>query len=145
MVIAIETPPRGRWQQINTWCGYLIFGFPAVAAIPAMIATVAHFGLLDSILSAGPGAVAACVPLVLWGRYTRRRPGTYTGKLTWSVIAIIALGALTFSPLFFWAGPATLVLLSEVLRLVVGSSLPTIRPLRAARRALDSLTTRSHR
>jgi hypothetical protein len=72
---ATPRPPRGRWQQANVWAGYLIFGFPAVAAVPALIATIARFGLLDSILNAGPAALAACLPLALWIRYTRRRPG----------------------------------------------------------------------
>ena len=96
----IETPrpPRGRWQQVNVWAGHLIFGFPAVAAIPALVATVARFGLLDSILSAGPAALTACLPVALWARYTSRRPGTYTGKVTWFVVAVVGLGTLAFSP-----------------------------------------------
>lgn len=141
----IETPrpPRGRWQQVNVWAGYLIFGFPAVAAIPALIATNARFGLLDSILRAGPAALAAGLPLALWSRYTRRRPGTYTGKFTWFIVGVVGIGALAFSPLFFWAGPATLVLLSEILRLLTGPALAsTANRLRAGRRAL---TTRSNR
>ena len=136
-------PPRGRWQQANVWAGYLIFGFPAVAAVPALIATIARFGLLDSILNAGPAALAACLPLALWIRYTHRRPGTYTGKFTWFVIAVIGIGALAFSPLFFWAGPATLVLLSEILRLLASPALAaTATRMRARRRAL---TIRSDR
>ena len=141
----IETPrpPRGRWQQVNVWAGYLIFGFPAVAVIPALVATVARFGLLDSILSAGPAALTACLPVALWARYTSRRPGTYTGKVTWFVVAVVGLGALAFSPLFFWAGPATLVLLSEILRLLASPALAaTATRMRARRRAL---TIRSDR
>lgn len=138
---ATPRPPRGRWQQTNVWAGYLVFGFPAVAAVPALIATIARFGLLDSILNAGPAALSACLPLALWIRYTHRRPGTYTGKFTWFVVAVIGIGALAFSPLFFWAGPATLVLLSEILRLLTGPALSSAtHRLRAGRRAL---TTRS--
>lgn len=111
---------RRSWRQATVWAGYVVFGFPAVAAVPAMVATVATFGLLDSLLSAGPVAAAACLPLILWIRYTRRRPVTFTGKMTWFVVAVVALGALAFSPLFFWAGPAALVLLSEMLRLLSG-------------------------
>ena len=86
-------------------------------------------------------ALAACLPLALWIRYTRRRPGTYTCKFTWFVVAVIGIGALAFSPLFFWAGPATLVLLSEILRLLTGPALSSAtHRLRAGRRAL---TTRS--
>lgn len=141
--IQTPRPPRGRWQQVNVWAGYVVLGFPAVVAVPAMVATVARFGLLDSILSAGPAVLAACLPLALWALYTRRRPGTYTGKLTWFVVGVVGIGALAFSPLFFWAGPATLVLLSEILRLATGPALvSTAARLRAGRRAL---TTRSNR
>jgi len=142
----IETAPapRGRWHQFNVWAGYLVFGFPAVAAVPALIASIARFGFFDSILSAGPAAAAACIPLALWIRYTRRRPGTYTGKVTWFVTGVVAIGALAFSPLFFWAGPASLVLLSEVLRLIAGPTLAAATSrLRARRQALT--TTRRTR
>jgi len=57
---ATPRPPRGRWQQANVWAGYLIFGFPAV---PALFATIARFGLLDSILPAGPALSSATTRL----------------------------------------------------------------------------------
>ncbi|WP_193315418.1 hypothetical protein [Nostocoides sp. F2B08] len=132
-------PPHGRWQQGNVWAGYLVFGFPAVAAIPALASTISRFGLRDSLLNAGPAALTACLPLLLWARYTRRRPGTYTGKVTWFVVGLAGLAALAFSPLFFWAGPAMLVLLSEILRLITAPALAfASNRVRAGRRALSS-------
>ena len=136
-------PSRGRWRQGNVWAGYLVFGFPAVVAIPALASTIARFGLLDSLLNAGPAALTACLPLLLWARYTRRCPGTYTGKVTWFIVGLVALAALAFSPLFFWAGPATLVLLSEILRLVTAPALASVsNSLRAGRRARSSRSDR---
>lgn len=131
--------PRSRWRQINVYAGLVVFGLPALVAIPALIATFVRFGVLESLGSAGPAAAITVLPLVLWVRYTRRRPGTYTGKVTWAVVGAFAVGSLAFSPLFFWAGPAVVVLLSECLRLAAGPSLTSARDsLRARRQAVTS-------
>ena len=114
-------PSPSRWKTVNTWGGYLVFGLPAALAIPALISTLKQFGPLDTLTSAVPAALGACVPVLLWIRYNRKPPRTRTGKLTWALLAVIATATLVFSPLFFWAGPALLVLASEALRALLSA------------------------
>ena len=142
MTHPLETAPRGRWHNVNVVAGYLVFGLPALSAVPALLATFAKFGVLPSLANAVPAALAACLPLLLWIRYTRRRPGTYAGKITWFLIGALALLAFAVSPLFFWTGPAALVLVSEILRLIAGPALTFLAT--GARRAhRKALATRS--
>lgn len=110
---------RTVWETINTRCGYLVFGLPAVLAVPALIATLARFGLWDILRSAVPVALCLCVPLLLWLRYTHHRPRSRSGKCAWALVAAAATTTLVISPLFFWVGPVLAVLGSELLRVLL--------------------------
>lgn len=111
-------PVRSSWETVNAWGGYLVFGLPAVLAVPALIATFARFGLWDTVHSAVPIAVGVCIPLLLWLRYTHRRPRTRTGRCAWVLLAAAVTTTLVLSPLFFWVGPVLAVLVSETLRVL---------------------------
>lgn len=112
--------PRGRvmrlWKIANVVLGYLVFGLPALLAIPALIATAAEFGLWPTITHAGPPALLASLPLLVWVWYTRRPPSTRSRRLAWIVLATLATATLLATPLFFWTAPAFAVLTSELLR-----------------------------
>lgn len=112
------TAARSRWQRINTWAGGLVFGVPVAAMVPALVATALEFGLFTLLVTGGLAAAVACAPLLLWVRYCRRPPSSRTGKVAWVVVAAMGIVTLLFSPLFFWAGPALLVLLAEVSRVL---------------------------
>lgn len=117
MAAAAETSAtRGRrvsWRKINTWLGHVVFGLPALLAVPALVATTARFGWLETLTAAVPAAAWACIPLLLWIFYLRRRRGR---RLAWALLLVIAVVVLALSPIFFWAAPAVLVLILEAAR-----------------------------
>lgn len=112
--------PRGRvlrlWKIVNVVAGYVVFGLPALLAIPALIATAAKFGLWPTITQAGPPALLASLPLLVWVWYTRRPPSTRSRRFAWIVLATLATATLLATPLVFWTAPAFAVLTSELLR-----------------------------
>lgn len=110
-----------RWKQINTIAGYVAFGLPTLFAIPAMAATIARFGLWDTLTSAVLPVLGVSAPLLLWIRYTRHRPVWKIARLTWAGIALLALLMLASTPIWFWTAPVLAVLLSELLRALAGS------------------------
>ena len=109
---------RSTWRRLNTWGGYLLLGVPAAAAIPALAATVARFGLWSTVAGAALPALATVGPLAAWITYTHRRPTTARAALAWIAAAIALLTLLWFSPLFFGVGPALALLISEVARVL---------------------------
>ncbi len=113
-----------RWKQLNTIAGYIVFGLPTLFAIPALAATIARFGLWDTLTSAVLPLLGVFAPLLLWIRYTRHRPLWKIARLTWATVAGTALLMLVSSPIWFWSGPVLVLLLSEVLRTMVGSRWP---------------------
>lgn len=117
---------KTRWKTANTWAGRLVFGFPAAMTVPALLSTFVRFGLWETLAAAVPLTVVAWLPLLLWHRYTRHRPSSRSTKIAWALVAMVALAGLALSPLFFWAGPALIVLFSEVLRLALGPSLASL-------------------
>ncbi len=133
-----------RWRSVNAWAGYVALGLPAVVAVPALIATLARFGPWDT-LSALPAVLWACTPGLLWLRYTRRGPTRRRGRITWSLLGVLAVAMLLVSPIWFWSGPVLCVLASEALRLAVAAAvarLPVTRH-RGGRRAEATAATRS--
>ena len=115
-----------RWKQINTLAGYVVFGLPSLLALPAMVATIARFGLWDTLTSAALPLVAVATPLLLWIRYTRHRPVWRLARVTWAGIAGGALLLLASTPIWFWTGPVLALIASELLRAL--ASLRGTRP-----------------
>ncbi len=117
MAAAVETSAtpgrRVAWKKINTWLGHVVFGLPALLTVPALVATTARFGWWETLTAAVPAAAWACIPLLLWIFYLRRRRGR---RLAWALLLVVAVVVLVLSPVFFWAAPATLVLLLEAAR-----------------------------
>lgn len=105
-----------RWKRVNTAAGYLVFGLPALVAVPALFATVRRFGLWDTVAAATLPLLWVVAPLALWARYIRRRPSSGAGWLAWLSCAVVVLLMLAVSPIWFWSGPAMTVLLSEIAR-----------------------------
>lgn len=105
---------RSGWEKTNTWLGHVVFGVPAVLAIPALITTAARFGWWQTLTTALPAAAWAGVPLLLWVVYLRRRGRGR--RAAWSLLLGVAVVVLLLSPISFWAGPATAVLLLEASR-----------------------------
>lgn len=108
-----------RWWKANCWAGYAVFGIPAALAVPAVITTASRFGPIDTLTSATLPVLWILSPLALWVRYTRRRPRTRRGAAAWIAVALLSLGLLLTSPIWFWSGLTLLVLASEALRAVV--------------------------
>lgn len=123
-VAGTATTRTVTWKKINTWLGHVVFGLPALLAIPALIATAARFGWWETLTVALPAAAWACTPLLLWIIYMRRRRGR---RLAWVLLLIIAVVVLAVSPIYFWAAPATIVLLLEAARAGTGTTLPWSR------------------
>ena len=103
-----------RFRVVITWTGLIIFGIPALLAIPALIATVDQFGLWQTLTQALPLAALAYVPLLLWVRYIRHRPSSKWGVAAWSLVVALVLALLLVSSLWFWAGPILFLLTLEV-------------------------------
>lgn len=120
MTSASGHPTPGGWKKANRWAGHLVFGLPAVLAVPALMATLARFGVWQTATAALPAALWACVPLLLWVRYTRRAPRTGAGAAAWMTVAVIGLSMLLLSPIWFWSGPCLFVVASEILRVTAG-------------------------
>ncbi|WP_345483216.1 hypothetical protein [Actinopolymorpha pittospori] len=81
--------------------------------------------------SSGPTFIAAGPGGTVWfteflgnkiGRITGTGDITCAGNLAWTLLATIATATLVFSPLFFWAGPALLVLASEAIRALLSAA-----------------------
>lgn len=104
---------RVSWKKINTWLGHIVFGLPALLAVAALGMTAAQFGWWETLTVAVPAAAWAYMPLLLWTVYARGRRGR---RVAWGLLLVIAVVVLALSPLFFWAAPATLVLLLEAAR-----------------------------
>lgn len=117
-----------RWKQINTIAGYVVFGLPSLFALPAMAATIARFGLWDTLTSAALPLVAVVLPLLLWIRYTRHRPVWKIARVTWAGIAGSALLLLASTPIWFWSGPVLAVIASELVRALASSRGPVPAP-----------------
>ena len=113
-----------RWRQLNTIGGYVVFGLPSLLAIPALMATIARFGLWATLTSAALPVIAVAIPLLLWARYTRHRPVWKIARVTWAALALVSLTLIAASPIWFWSAPVLAVLLSEVLRAGVASLSP---------------------
>lgn len=101
------------WKRVNTWLGHIVFGLPALLAVPALLATAARFGWWDTLTTGVPAAAWACIPLLLWAVYVREGRARRT---VWVLLLAIASGVLLLSPIHFWAGPAVVVLLLEATR-----------------------------
>ena len=104
------------WRVINLIVGHLLFGIPALLSLPALVATVARFGLLSTLTTALLPAAVVVTPWLLWLRYTRRRPTGRRGALAWLTLAAVVTAVILFSPLWFWTLPVLTLLLSESIR-----------------------------
>lgn len=109
-----------RWKQTNTVAGYIVFGLPALLAVPALVSTIARFGLWTTLTSAALPVLVVTAPLLLWIRYTRRRPLWRLARLGWTGVAVLILLNIAASPIRFWTGPVLAVLLSEIVRVHLG-------------------------
>lgn len=103
-----------RARTLIAWAGLVVFGLPALLAVPALLSTVSQFGIWATLTQALPLAALTCVPLLLWIRYIRHRPHTKRGTVAWCLVVAVALAALLASSLWFWAGPILLVLILEI-------------------------------
>jgi hypothetical protein len=118
---------------MNTVMGYVLFGIPAALCGPALVSTVHRYGL-GALGAAVLATLWACAPLLLWIRYTRHRPTSRHGRLTWVLLGTAALITLLISPIWFWSGPVLVLLLLEISRVV----LEAIRARRSTARANGS-------
>lgn len=100
------------------WAGITVFGIPAALAVPALMSTLAHYGVWDTLTHASLPVLAACLPLILWVRYTRHRPTRRAGMIAWTLTATILLASIALTPLWFWAVPSTGVLTAEAIRIL---------------------------
>lgn len=101
------------WRVINVAAGHLIFGVLAIAALAATAATLARFGLEDSLGAVVLPLAVLGTPWLLWLRYSRHRPTTRRGTFAWSAIASAAAASLLLGPLWFWSVPVLTLLVSE--------------------------------
>lgn len=103
---------RPAWRIVNTWSGHVVFGLPAVLAVPALVSTVTRFGWGHTLTTGLPAAAWACIPLLLWILYLRNA----RRRTVWVLLLAIATVVLLLSPIYFWAAPAMVVLLMEAAR-----------------------------
>lgn len=103
------------------WAGLTVFGIPVALAVRALMSTLAHYGVWDTLIHASLPVLVACLPLTLWVRYTRHRPTRRAGMVAWSLTATILLASIALSPLWFWAVPSMGVLTAEALRVLAGT------------------------
>lgn len=127
-----------RWATVNRRAGLVVFGLPALGSLPAAVATVARFGFESALVSAGPAVAVLTLPLMAWLVYLRRQPMGRRGGIVFCLAAFCLLVAVLTSPVWWWSGPALLVLLSELMRLLAGkaSSRPSMAGLAAIRAAV---------
>ncbi len=117
--VATKQPARPRTQHVVAWAGYLVFGLPAVLAVWALVQAVDRFGVGQTLIGAGPSMLWMELPLIAWIVYTVRRPQVRRTAL----LSIAGLGLITatllLTPMFFWTGPAFLLLLVELARVLL--------------------------
>ena len=106
----------GRGATLVAWAGYLVYGIPAVLAVPAFVLTVSRFGAWPAVTDALPSALTVMTPLLAWSVYTVRRRRHLA--LSWLLVTAAACTLLLITPLFFWAGPALSVVTLEIVRLL---------------------------
>lgn len=134
-----------RWKTRTAWAGYLMFGLPAILAMPALISTLVRFGLPDTLTAGVPAALWACTPALLWLRYTRRRPSTRSGGIAWALLCLAAVLMILFSPIWFWSGPVLFVLLSEAARVSITPAVIRISTARRHRQTRASVRVKNAR
>lgn len=100
------------------WAGITVFGIPAALAVPALMSTLAHYGVWDTLTHASLPVLVACLPLTLWVRYTRHRPTRRAAMAAWTFTATILLASIALTPLWFWAVPSMAVLTAEAIRIL---------------------------
>jgi hypothetical protein len=113
-----------RWRTANRWAGLVVFGFPAVMSVPAVVATVARFGVWPALSAAALPVVVVCLPLWVWVGYFRRPPRSRRSRVAWGGVAAATLGLLATTPVWWWVAPVLLVVVSEAIRLAVAARWP---------------------
>lgn len=106
------------WRAFNLITGHVVFGLPALTSLPALAATIARFGLLNTLTTALLPALVVIAPWLLWLRYTRHRPTTRRAISAWLTLALLVAFVIAVSPLWFWNIPVMGLMLSETLRLL---------------------------
>ncbi|MGH9025574.1 MAG: hypothetical protein ACRDWD_05560 [Acidimicrobiia bacterium] len=110
---------RPRTQYVLAWAGYLVFGLPAVLAVWALVQAVGRFGVGQTLIGAGPSMLWMELPLIAWIVYTVRRPQSRRPALLSIAGLALITATLLLTPMFFWTGPAFLVLLIELARVLI--------------------------
>jgi len=105
------------WKTLNAWAGHVTFGLPAALALPALASTITRFGPQEALTTAAPLALLVWVPFLAWIHHTRRHPTHHPTVLV--VFATVTTATYLLTPLFSWAVPVFVVLMSEGTRMVV--------------------------
>lgn len=112
------------WKTVNVYAGTLVIGTPAVVCLAAVVT------LGSTLLEATIPLMVTFGPLVLWLWYLNSKGGR-TGRRIWLMAAVVMAAGTMLAPWWFWSGPLLIVLISEILRVIVGRNRP--QPARISR------------
>jgi hypothetical protein len=114
---AVDQGARMRmWRWGNQLLSGVVFGLPAVSAVPALVICAQRFGLRVTLTQALPSAVWASIPLLLWVVWSLRPARSRPARVVLVVSWVAGVATVVVSPLFFWAGPVILVLACDAAR-----------------------------